>query len=397
MKQKVFAALVAFALAMVVHGYLTMHYYPLVFGYASGPSLCNINAKLDCDAVTASAYSAVFGIPIAAFGFAFNALLFTLVLLTWLGLRGGSDRSWRDPLWLALGSVGVSVVMGTISTVFIGSFCLFCIAAYVLSFIGFFALWWALPDSPWRHFGADILSWFSDRRSMLAWLAAVPVGAGFIHLGMKQSNSADKLEAMSKLAVSDWETAPVVQWTATPSLIKGASAESAIMVVTEFADFLCGHCKTAAPGLAAFAKAHPDVRMVFYSFPLDSTCNPKMQRGDGASCRLAKAVFCAERQTLGWAMHDRVFELQSSLFGKPVPDLDKTLRTELEKLNGDWAQLETCMNDEQTHTVIQAQAELGATVGVRGTPAVYVNGKAMDLAGLVLSLNLARQRILKAR
>ena len=56
MKQKVFAALVAFALAMLVHGYLTMHYYPIVYGYASGPSLCNVGAKLDCDAVTASAY-----------------------------------------------------------------------------------------------------------------------------------------------------------------------------------------------------------------------------------------------------------------------------------------------------------------------------------------------------
>ncbi len=397
MKQKVFVALVAFALAMLIHGYLTMHYYPIVFGYSSGPSICNVSAKLDCDTVTVSSYAAVFGIPVAAFGLAFNALLFLLTLLTWLGLRGDPGRSWRDILWLSLGSVGVSIAMGTISTFLVGSLCLFCIGAYALSLIGFLAIWSIGGKSPWRHMGSDIASWFGERRSMLAWLAAVPIFAGFIHLGMKQSNSTDKLEALSKLAVTDWETAPVVQFTATPSLIKGASAESAVMVITEFADFLCSHCKTAAPSLAAFAKAHSDVRLIFYSFPLDSTCNPKMERGDGASCRLAKAVFCSERQNLGWSVHDKIFERQASLFGKKVSDLDLVLQSEIEALGGRWTDLETCMNDEQTSTVIKAQAELGALAGVRGTPSVYVNGKAMDLAGLVLSLNLVRHRILKSR
>lgn len=397
MKQKIMVALVAFVLAVLVHGYLTMHYYPLVLGLATGPSICNISSSMNCDAVTASAYSSVFGIPVAAFGLVFNGMLFVLGLLTWLGLRDSSDRAWRDVFWLSFVSVIVSIIMGGISALFIGSYCLFCIFTYILSFIAFFAVWSAMPSSPWPHLGADIAAWFGARRSFLVWMAIVPIGAGLVHLGFKQSNSADKFEALSKMAVDDWESAPSVQWTATPSLTKGAAAEAATMVITEFADFLCGHCRNAAPSLDAFVKAHPDVRLVFYSFPLDSTCNSKLERGTGVSCRLAKGVYCAEQQKRGWALHDKIFEKQQTYQGKTSADVDKELQGDAAAVGADWTQLETCMNDSQTDTVIKSQADQGHAAGVRGTPAIYVNGKSLDLAALVMSLNMARARLSKSR
>jgi protein-disulfide isomerase/uncharacterized membrane protein len=397
MKQKILVALAAFVLAVLVHGYLTMHYYPLVLGLASGPSICNISSQMNCDAVTASAFSAVFGIPVAAFGLVFNALLFILGLMTWLGLRGDAERSWRDVFWLSLVSVITSVVMGAISVLFIGSYCLFCIIAYVLSFIAFGAVWTALPSSPWLHLGPDVASWFGERRSFLMWLAAVPIGAGLIHISFKQSNSADRFESLSKIAVDDWEAAPVVKWTATPSLAKGASAEAATMVITEFADFLCGHCKNAAPSLGAFVAAHPGVRLVFYSFPLDSTCNSKLERGTGVSCRLAKSVYCAEQQKLGWALHDKLFEKQYAYQGKTAANVDAELQSDAAAIGVDWANLEACMNDPQTDTVIRAQADQGHAAGVRGTPAIYVNGKSLDLAALILSLNMVRERLGKSK
>ena len=65
MKRRYQIALGGTFLSILAHLNLTQHYYPLKFGYASGQSICNLNSKFDCDAVSASAYSAFAGIPLS--------------------------------------------------------------------------------------------------------------------------------------------------------------------------------------------------------------------------------------------------------------------------------------------------------------------------------------------
>lgn len=396
MKQKVFLTLVALAIAMMALGYLTMHYYPLAYGYATSQSLCNVGAKFDCDSVAVSTYATWLGVPVAAWGFSFNALLFILVLLSWLGLRGDSDLAWREPFWLSLVSVLTSVTMATISLVFLPAHCLFCLVGHSAALVAFLLLWSLQPVSPFKFLFSDLKMWFSERRSFLIWLALFPAGAFFIHLAMSESNSDAKFEALAASAIQDWETAPQVQWTATPSLAKGASPSEAVMVITEFADFRCGHCKSAAPSLAAFVKAHPDVRLIFYTYPLDGACNSKMERADGVSCRLAKAVVCAERQQLGWAVHDKLFEVQSTMQRmENEAATDAELKNQLPPLGVDWSQLETCMQDPSLGQMVTAQAEQGDRAGVRGTPTIFVQGKKLEMGQSIRVLNLTRARILK--
>jgi protein-disulfide isomerase/uncharacterized membrane protein len=393
MKQKVFLALVALVLGMFVHGYLTARYYPLHFGFATGKSICNINAKLDCDAVSASQFAAFIGIPMAVWGLVFNGVLFMLVMGAWWGLRGSDARPWREALWLALFSVGMSAVMGAISQFFLSVFCLFCIFAYILSAIVFLALWWAQPATPRPHLAADVRSWFSDRRGFLVWLALIPAGAGLVHIGMSQNYSPDRLDAMIKSSLAEWERTPAVQLNLPPALVKGAAADQARMVIAEFADYRCPHCKAAAPSLSAFTNAHPDVRLLFYAYPLDGSCNSAIGRSDGVSCRLAKAVYCAERQSKGWALHERIFDEQE-FFHRAAnsPDTDRMLQPHAKELGIDWAPLETCMNDAATDTAIRAQADLGTASGVKGTPTIYVNGRKLDQGQLIPTLTGAYER-----
>lgn len=399
MKQKIFVVLAALALSVVAHGYLTWHFYPLHYGFASGESICNVSAKFDCDTVSASPFSSLFGIPIAAFGATYNLVLFALVLLTWLGFRGNSEKAWRENLWLSLGSVVASVVMGSISTLSLGSFCLFCLFAYGLSLIAFLGLLLAQSAKPWSHFASDIGSWFGESRAMLAWLAAIPLGAGLIHLGSVQNYGAAELDVVVRNSISEWQSSPVNQWTATPSLTKGASVEDAKMVIAEFADFRCGHCKAAAPSLSAFTKAHSeDVRLLFFSFPLDGACNAAIERGDGISCRLAKATLCSERQNLGWVTHNVLFENQSSFFlVTNVEGTDNEIKRLLKDSGLNFEQLVTCMNDPEVDTLIRAQAQEGVNAKVQGTPTIYVNGRKLERGQVLPVLEGIRNSILNSK
>ncbi|MGE0764711.1 MAG: vitamin K epoxide reductase family protein [Bdellovibrionales bacterium] len=384
MKQKIFIALFALGLSVVLHGYLTAHYYPLQLGFGGAPSLCSVGAKFDCDAVSASPYAAIFGIPVAAFGAVYNLILFVMVLFNWLGLRGDSARNWREPFWMSIGSVAATLIMGTITLTKLSSACLFCIGAYVLSLIAFGALLLAQSESPWKFLGSDLRAWFTEQKSFLLWLAAVPIGAGLVHIGMMQNYGAEELSRVVKGSINDWQTGPSVTWTATPSLTKGASVENAKLTLTEFADFRCGHCKHAAPSLKAFVNANPDVRLVFYSFPLDSTCNPALKHGDGISCHLAKLVICAAQQDRGWQAHDQIFENQEKFQALSTPETINTeLKSRMTEQNLDWAAMNTCLKDPATEANLRAQAEQGVAAKVMGTPSIYANGKKLEKAQLL--------------
>src|SRR5262245_32456387 len=95
MKTRVQLALVGCLLSVGIHIYLALHYYPLKLGIAGSQSLCNINEKFNCDAVAASQYSAFLDIPMAIWGAVVNALLFGLVLMSWLEWSEHPERLRR--------------------------------------------------------------------------------------------------------------------------------------------------------------------------------------------------------------------------------------------------------------------------------------------------------------
>src|SRR5437868_1769535 len=49
MKTRIQLALMGALISIALHLYLTMHYYPVKFGFAAGQSICNLNAKFNCD------------------------------------------------------------------------------------------------------------------------------------------------------------------------------------------------------------------------------------------------------------------------------------------------------------------------------------------------------------
>lgn len=379
MKTRVQLALVSCLLSVGAHLYLAWHYYPLKVGAAAGQSLCNLNDKLNCDAVSASQYSAFLGVPLAIWGAVLNAVLFGLILMSWLEWSEHPERLRRWTLALAGFSVLGSVVMGTISVLFMNNYCIFCIALYFFSLVIFVAYRKVLREPFWANIGKDLPHLWAESRGVFISLASIPVLGFFLHnifldrLGLKE------IGKMVTESIQEWEASPKFEFVAKPTLAIGPTQDAAVMTLVEFADFRCGHCKRASYSLHAFVNANPSVRLEFYSFPLDGACNDKIESSSGISCRLAAAVYCAEKMGKGWQTHDTLFEIQDEVNRtNTVGELDVILSKQLPALGLNWESLQVCLNDVATLDAIKAQAKQGSLVNVRGTPTLFANGKLIN-------------------
>jgi protein-disulfide isomerase len=181
-----------------------------------------------------------------------------------------------------------------------------------------------------------------------------------------------------------WKVAPAVSFNS-EGITKGP--KQSIMSIVEFADFKCPHCKSAAPSLKAFSASHPEVSITFKAFPLDGNCNanPQMPTSDGISCKLAKAVYCGEKLSQkGWQLYEDFFVSQEILRNPSDYNLEFSKIVTKNRLNE--SELQTCINNEETHKAIINQSQEGINAQIEGTPTIFVNGKKLKLGHMVTML-----------
>lgn len=155
-----------------LHSYLSSQHYNIKLGINTGRSICNVSATFNCDTVAASIYSSIFHIPVALFGFLAQAVLLILIFTAHFSLSEYSSSIRRICFWLSSAIALASVIMGFISTFFLGTFCLFCMAAYFLSFISLFAAWKFQTENLLTNLSDDTFSLFSNLRWVLILIIA---------------------------------------------------------------------------------------------------------------------------------------------------------------------------------------------------------------------------------
>jgi protein-disulfide isomerase len=274
--------------------------------------------------------------------------------------------------------------MGVISTQ-LHSYCLFCISAYALSFIAFFCYRATLQEPFFANFAQDIPHLWNESKGILLGFAAVPVLAVVGHRVALEAYGVTQLEKVVQTSINEWITAPAVNFSVPPALSMGPSRDQAKMVIAEFADFRCSHCRHAYPSLDHFAKSHPEVRLEFYNFPLDGECNEVIPDKNGISCRLAYAVTCAEKQGHGWQLHHALYDDQDKINGESlrgVP-LDDEIKTVAQNVGINSASLFQCMSEPTTADAVRLQAKLGGDAKIQGTPSIFINSKMMDRGQLI--------------
>lgn len=380
------------ALSIILHAYLAFHYYPIKFGFSSGPSMCNVSATFDCDAVAASTHSAVFGIPLAVWGAAANLILFFMVLGQWIGWSDHPERLRRWGIVLAGSSVLASLIMGIISATKLNNYCLICIALYALSVVVFEAYRRTLQEPFFSQLGANIGHFYNDSKGIAVGFVAIPVVAYVIHYSFLEAYGVAQVGQVIQRSIADWKSAPEVNFTVPPALTSGPEKDKARMTITEFADFRCSHCKHAMGSLENFLKAHPDVRFEYYNFALDGTCNEVFKEGNNLSCQLAASIQCANKQDAGWRMHHSLFSKQDELVRISVPtDLEQAILSIARDHGVDTDSLAACMKDPMTKDQIRLQAKQGVQAGVQGTPTIYVNGRQLPRGQLIPVLEAAKE------
>ncbi len=149
---------------------------------------------------------------------------------------------------------------------------------------------------------------------------------------------------------------------------------NAPVTVVIFSDFQCPYCRKAAEMLRneQLIQRGDGVRLVFRHMPLPQ--HPWAQEA-------AQAAACAQFQSSAafWAMHDQLFTNQPAItnenaaakmseFAERIPVLDQKAFQE-------------CRTRQMSLGAVLRDREMGAHLGVQGTPSVFVNGEPVDGLG----------------
>lgn len=140
--------------------------------------------------------------------------------------------------------------------------------------------------------------------------------------------------------------------------IKGA-ADAPIAIVV-FDDFQCPYCARLAPVLKRVQENNPQtVKLVFKQFPLNMHQFAKPA---------ALAAAAADKQGKFWEMHDLLFANYNKLNEQLIAGFATQLELDLDKFNQD-------RKGPELQALLQKDLQQGQQLGVRGTPAVFVNGR----------------------
>ena len=137
-------------------------------------------------------------------------------------------------------------------------------------------------------------------------------------------------------------------------------AKNPKVVIVEYADYQCPHCREAAKVLREIAKEFPNqVSLVYKDFPI----NPSK-----ISTHIAGGAYCAMMQNRFWEYNNLAFEEQQTLKAKSSREIAK-------KMNLNLSMFDKCLasSDAKKH-VVKSKNE-GEKIGVRGTPAIFINGE----------------------
>jgi len=148
----------------------------------------------------------------------------------------------------------------------------------------------------------------------------------------------------------------------------GAASKDLLLV--EFADLQCPHCKDAQATMEQLGKDFPNARLVFQSFPLVDV-HP-------FAFKAAAYGYCVQKQKNDafFVYAAAVFDAQAAL----TPETgDERLKSAVTKAGLDPVAVDACAATQATKEEVNASLKLGEQVGVNQTPMLSVNGHMLPL------------------
>ena len=141
------------------------------------------------------------------------------------------------------------------------------------------------------------------------------------------------------------------------------------VVLVEFSDFQCPHCKEEAKTIRQnLIQIYPkQVRLYFKDFPLASI-HPWAK----AAAMAGRCVFHNNASSF-WDYHDWIFAQQDAI--TPENLRDKVMEWAKGQKDIDSLQLGRCIDDKATEKEVETNAEEAVALQVDGTPTLFINGR----------------------
>ena len=347
-------------------------------------SFCDINATVSCKAAYLSRYGSIAGVPVAVGGIVF----FGWVLLMLWGGTGKSRIRDSAPAYIFAGStlaLAVVLYLAYASFFVLKEVCPLCVATYV-AVIGIFVLSGGASSVPMSSLPKRI---FSDMRVLVATPLALVIALLFV-AGTAWGVSAFPREAPvgTAAAAVTIPAAPLSAeqqgelekwWAMQPASANFPFAnDGAKVLIVEFADFQCPHCKQMylayKPILdRVLAQNAKDVKFIFKTWPISSKCNPNVPGINfPATCEASAAYQMAKANGSDEKMKDWFFVNQEQITAATA----RKVASEMAGVKDFEAEYSKVIGQVRT------DASIGTALGVNSTPAFFVNGKRIPGGGM---------------
>jgi uncharacterized membrane protein/protein-disulfide isomerase len=341
-------------------------------------SFCDINETVSCQQVFKSEYGTVFGVPVAAGGAIWSALV--LMLSVWGMRTPRSDEASRAAGYVfLLSTVGLAAVFyfAYASFFVLRQACPLCLTMYV-SVVGIFLLS-ASAAGPLRALQSGVVKDLGALRgsptaALLAiiWLVA---SAGLV-LAFPRAQAVSEQGAAPAPVVPVETLAPeqlteLHAWLDRQPTVPEAMPQGNVKVLLlKFNDYQCPSCRQAyilyKDIIAKYEAAYPGVfRSENRDFPLEAECGAGGVHA--AACEAAVAVRLAKEKNLDKQLEATLFERQSMSMTRD--DVKAALR-EVTKISD--SEFES--RYPKMLEAVKLDVQLGQKVGVSGTPTFFING-----------------------
>ncbi len=354
-------------------------------------SACDINETWNCTQVYQSEYGTFWGVPVAVGGVIwFGAVtLLALVALRGAGRRGpAAELAGRVPAYIfVLSVVGLAVVLylAWASFFVLGTYCLYCLVTY-LAVAGLFVVSGIASDGAMTGLPRRALR---DLRLLVSSPVALAATVAFVAASVALAGMFPR-PVGAETAAADGGAAPAAatrtldaaeqsnfeQWYASlPVVPLAIPNDGAKVLVVKFNDYQCPPCRLTyeqyKPVFAKYEAQHPgQVKYITKDFPLEPECNPAAPGGRHlAACEAAVAVRLARAKGKASAMEEWIFANQPQM----TPDLIRQGARSIGGITDFDAQY------AKTLELVRADATLGQSLQVTGTPTFFINGRRIPI------------------
>lgn len=197
---------------------------------------------------------------------------------------------------------------------------------------------------------------------------------------MSRQSASNSAPAQNSAAGQSPQTPRMSPQPGAPNPFAKGNASSRV-TLEEFSDFQCPACSGLEPGLKRVMKDYDDrVRFVFRNYPL------QMHKYAFLAARAAEA---AGLQGKFWEMHDMLYDNQKEWSDSMEPRVQ--FDSYATRLGLDVQRFKADMDRQDLAERVKADLLRGNSLGVKGTPSVFINGRELVPGRLVTEDDLRRE------